>query len=71
MDYLDIYPVIREDFQRLKSAGLKFSPKVLLLVAKNALPSTPHLTFFLLMSVLDNDDQPLINKITPRWVQQF
>lgn len=65
-----IYPLIREDFERLKVVGLKFSPKVLLLVAKNAFLSNSHPTFC--PNVSPNiDSRPLIEGITPRWVQQF
>lgn len=41
-----LYPLIKDDFKRLKAAGLKFSPQVLQLVAKNALLTNPHPTFF-------------------------
>lgn len=63
-----LYPIIREDFEKLKSARLKFSPSVLLLVSKNALLTNPHPTFGP-HSSLDTDNRSLIDRITPRWIQ--
>lgn len=66
MDWL--YPLVRADFDRLKANGLKFSPRVLQLVAKGALHSNPHEQFGP-NATPDNDPRPLIERITPRWVQ--
>lgn len=63
-----LYLIGRADFDKLRSSGLKFSPRVLLLVAKNALLTNPHATFQENTS-LDSDSPPLIDKIMARWVQ--
>lgn len=62
-----ICPIVRADFDRLKSARLKFSPRVLQLVAKSALMTNPHPRFGL-HATPDGDPRPLIDHIIPRWV---
>lgn len=54
----------------MKAIGLKFSSNVLLLVAKNALLTNSHPTFGS-NTCPHNDNKPLIDRITPRWIQQF
>lgn len=54
----------------MKHVGLKFSPIVLLLVAKNALISTPH-PIFGLNARTEGDNKPLVDRTNVRWVKQF
>ncbi|CAM6101105.1 unnamed protein product [Calypogeia fissa] len=65
-----LYPLIREEFERLRRSGLKFSPSILQMVAKSTLLNTPH-PMFGPNTVLAGSTKPLIERITPRWVQQF
>lgn len=65
-----LYPIVCEDFKRLRAVGLKFSPRVLQLVAKNALLNSAH-TLFHHNTRPNEDPCPLIERITTRWVQQF
>lgn len=64
-----LYHVVLEDFVKLKSTslGLKFSLKVLFLVARNALVGTPHPTFQAHVSH-GGDPWPFLERITSKWV---
>ncbi|KAL3695584.1 hypothetical protein R1sor_009660 [Riccia sorocarpa] len=65
-----LYPILRDEFERLRNAGLKFSPGVLQSVAKNCLQTAGH-PQFTAATVLPDSDKPLIDRINHRWIQSF
>ncbi len=63
-----LYPLLLEEFHRLKRAGLKFSPGVLKLVALDIVQCSDNILFNARTRV---GEVKLLDKITPRRIQLF
>ena len=64
------YPIILDEFNRLKRAGLKMSNAVLCLIAKNVIFDSKDETFHK-ESVDPQDGKPILEKITYEWIKRF
>ncbi|KAL3691653.1 hypothetical protein R1sor_005304 [Riccia sorocarpa] len=65
-----LYPLVLNEFRRLRAAGLKFSPFVLKLVAQNVLQNSPHPIWSASFRP-EGSNKPLIGKINKSWIQSF
>ncbi|KAL3678568.1 hypothetical protein R1sor_021524 [Riccia sorocarpa] len=65
-----LYPLVRDEFERLRNAGVKFSPGVLRSVAKAVLCGANH-PQFTPQTVMPDCPTPLIERINSRWIQSF
>ncbi|KAF0767390.1 hypothetical protein AaE_002854, partial [Aphanomyces astaci] len=63
-----VYAELLSEFHRLKSAGVKFSPALLVQLARMVVDNAPvyNSTF---QDPFDN--KPIVDKIKTRWIQQF
>ena len=57
------------EFRRLKALGVEFSASVLRLVAKDVI--TQSVSVYNFAYIDPKDQKPIIDKITPRWIQMF
>ncbi|KAL3685112.1 hypothetical protein R1sor_003134 [Riccia sorocarpa] len=65
-----LYPLVRDEFERLRNACVKFSPGVLRSMAKAVLCGANH-PQFTPQTVMPDCPKPLIERINSRWIQSF
>ena len=64
-----VYDLLLEEFCRLKAAAVKFSPGLLIVVARDIITTNPGI--FNATYVDPWDQKCIIDKIKTRWIQQF
>lgn len=63
-----LYKQLLEDFDRLRKAGVKFSPKLLLALASDILKESVHPEFHANTEI---DSRTIQDHLTFRWIQHF
>ncbi len=63
-----LYPLIVDEFDRYRKMGVKFSPKLLVCLAKDILVEMNHLDF---PPNLQHKGTTIIDRIDIRWIQRF